>query len=334
MKVNIPEEAREIFHEVEEIPVHDWTPFWEKIYLPLETKGTLLNYVLFVQESANKLPIATLQLAFCISKVILLYGPPGNGKTKLARGLANKAAAELSMRSNLKIVYAELNAHKLSSRWLGGSPQMVQRAFRYIKEIAEQADVVFFVIDEVESLLTNRALTLSEANPVDVFKSVNAVLQEVDNLIQSGSNVFVIATSNLPKAIELAFFDRADLKVFIDSPSAKERKIIIKDTLEEVNRLFGIPLDADECAWKLAIATNGFSARQCRKIFTEAICSSRSLAVDPSKLSFLDLANAAEKIRERLERDRMSDGVYEYILKKGDSIDKNITARHNVPDRR
>lgn len=317
MGINLPDEAKEIFYEIEELPAKDWDLFWDKIYLPLDNKDKLLNYVFFVHKSANKLSSASLQLVFCMSKVIVLYGPPGNGKTKIARGLANKAATELNMHSNQRIVYLELNAHKLSSRWLGGSPQMVQKAFRYVKEIAQQVDIVFLMVDEVESLLTNRALTLTESNPADVFRTVNAVLQEVDNLAQLSSNVFIIATSNLPKAIELAFLDRADLKVFIDSPDDKFRRTIIKDTLGEFVKIFGAEIDVDESALKLATIAKGLSARQCRKILIEAIGSSRTLAMHPSELTYKDLVSAAEKIRERMEKDRTSQGVYEYIFSEG-----------------
>jgi SpoVK/Ycf46/Vps4 family AAA+-type ATPase len=316
MKINLPQEANEIFYEIRELPTNDWNCLWSNIFLPYDAKNKPLNYIVFANEASKKIPASSLQVAFNLSKVIIYYGPPGNGKSKLARGLANRAATIFNMRSKLRVMYVELNGHKLSSRWLGGSPQLVQKAFTYVKEVAQQADLVFFMIDEVESLLTNRALALSEANPVDVFRTVNAVLQEIDNLTQLNCNAFIIATSNLPKAIELAFFDRADLKIFIDSPDERFRKLIIKDTLDEFVKIFGAKLDTESCSTALVPATEGFSARQCRKILMEAIGNSTSLALNPSTITRSDLVRAATEIKERMEKDRASNGVYEYIFKK------------------
>jgi SpoVK/Ycf46/Vps4 family AAA+-type ATPase len=331
MKINLPQEASDIFYEVRELPTKDWECYWNNIFLPYKVKNKPLNYIVFAHEASKRLTPSSLQMTFNLSKLIIFYGPPGNGKSKLARGLANRVATILNMRNKLRIIYVELNGHKLSSRWLGGSPQLVQKAFTYVKEIAQQADIIFFMIDEVESLLTNRALTLSEANPVDVFRTVNAVLQEIDNLGQLNTSMFTIATSNLPKAIELAFLDRADLKIFIDSPSEEYRKLILKDTLDEFIKVFRAKVDPENCAKMLVPTTEGFSARQCRKILMEAIGSSTSLAINPSALTCSDMAAAATEIRERMEKDKMSNGVYEYTFKRADEV-KNKEDERELAD--
>src|SRR5205823_5014458 len=73
---------------------------------------------------------------------------------------------------------------------------------------------------------------------VDAFRAVNAVFQAIDHLA-ARPNVYILATSNLPKAIDRAFFDRADLLFYVDLPNETMRREILSDIIMELNSTVG-----------------------------------------------------------------------------------------------
>jgi len=310
--ISIPEQAKAMFFEVRELPTREWEPCWKRLYLKPGIKEKALNHIILCHQAAKKMSPSELYMSFNITRTILLYGPPGNGKTTLMKGLINTASAIFKAKNREVGVGCLLNAHRLSSHLLGGSPQLVQKAFLYAKEIAEQVDFEFLGIDEIESLVIKRDLTLSESNPVDVARAVNAVLQEIDDLSRAYPNVFIIATSNLIGAIDPAFLDRTDLKVKIDYPEKKQRKLILQDTLEEFNRIFGAKLDVEACSSKLATMTKGFSARQLRKLVFEAVERSTLLTLHPSMLKYSHIVAAVQEIKRRLKEHKETEGNYIY----------------------
>ena len=250
-------------------------------------------------------------MLFAQHRIIMLYGPPGTGKTTLSRGLANQVALWLSKYGE-EALYIEINAHKLSSQWLGEGPKLVEKAFNQVEEFANSGITIFCLLDEVESLLTNRAVTLNEANPVDVFRAVNAVLQQVD-MLSKLPNVYIIATSNLPKAIDRAFFDRADMRFYIGLPNSKLRCEIFKDIFTELNEFLNtkLPSEIDETN-ELIEVTDGFSGRQIRKLVLEAFTQNDNTIEDLSTLNIDDIIKTAKDIQRRIEEDKKHKGVYEY----------------------
>jgi SpoVK/Ycf46/Vps4 family AAA+-type ATPase len=167
------------------------------------------------------------------NRIILLHGPPGTGKTSLCRALAHKAAIRLSDRySNSHLL--EINAHSLFSKWFSESGKLVLRLFQHVHELVEDDDAfVVLLIDEVESLTASRSASGSE--PSDSLRVVNAVLTQLDGLSQH-PNVLVLATSNLSGAIDGAFLDRADLKLFIGPPGLRARFEILRSCFAELVR--------------------------------------------------------------------------------------------------
>lgn len=107
----------------------------------------------------------------------------------------------------------EVNAHSLFSKWFSESGKLVTKLFAKISEFVEDSGAaVFVLIDEVESLTAARRAAVAGSEPSDAIRAVNAMLTHLDAL-RSHPNVMVLCTSNLPEAVDVAFVDRADIKV-------------------------------------------------------------------------------------------------------------------------
>ena len=107
----------------------------------------------------------------------------------------------------------EVNAHSLFSKYFSESGKLVSKLFSKISEIAEdESELTFILIDEVESLTAARKAAVAGSEPADATRAVNALLTHLDAL-KRRRNVMVLCTSNLPEAVDVAFVDRADIKV-------------------------------------------------------------------------------------------------------------------------
>ncbi|PWV07563.1 putative katanin [Trypanosoma cruzi] len=180
------------------------------------------------------------------NRLILLYGPPGTGKTSLCKALAQK----LSIRLNDMFPFAqlvEINAHSLFSRWFSESGKQVMLLFKQIHEMADKPNSLLCVLlDEVETLAATRQSALRGNEPSDAIRVVNALLTQLDSL-QRRHNVVVFATSNITGAIDVAFIDRADKKIFIGAPGFQARLELLKSSTQEMIRRGLVILEASSC---------------------------------------------------------------------------------------
>ncbi|KAG1874643.1 P-loop containing nucleoside triphosphate hydrolase protein [Suillus subalutaceus] len=197
-----------------ELPCKAWEGLWDGLIYPDNIKLKLLDYIhaTFVLSDAG----VDFNLVTW-NRVVLLHGPPGTGKTSLCRALAQKLSIRLSHRYSQSRLL-EINSHSLFSRWFSESGKLVQRLFSNIMEMVEDEDCfVVVLIDEVESLTAARAGAMAGTEPSDGLRVVNALLTQLDKL-RYQKNVLVMSTSNLAKAIDSAFVDRADIIQYVDLP--------------------------------------------------------------------------------------------------------------------
>ncbi|KAF8529271.1 P-loop containing nucleoside triphosphate hydrolase protein [Hysterangium stoloniferum] len=213
-----------------DLPSRSLDGLWDSLIYPDNVKSKLLNYIYAT------IVFSDADVDFNIvswNRVVLLHGPPGTGKTSLSRALAQKISIRLSSRySHSRLL--EINSHSLFSRWFSESGKLVQKLFASVNDLCEEDDCfVVVLIDEVESLTAARAGAMAGTEPSDALRVVNALLTQLDKL-RHKKNVLVMATSNLAKAIDSAFIDRADIVQYVDLPPREAIYEILRTCLEEL----------------------------------------------------------------------------------------------------
>ena len=170
-------------------------------------------------------------------KGILLYGPPGCGKTLIGKATAYNVTQEYRERTgrDVKEHFMYISGPKILNMWLGESERQVREIFSVAREKAKEGHLVFIFIDEAESLLRTRSSGrwLNISNTI-----VPQFCAEMDGLVGL-ENVVVILTSNRPDYIDPAILrpERIDRKVKVVRPDKRSARDIFKIYLEE------IPLD-------------------------------------------------------------------------------------------
>lgn len=173
-------------------------------------------------------------------KGILLFGPPGCGKTLIGKATAYNLTKEYRERlgQDVKEYFMYINGPKILNMWLGESERMVREIFAQARERAKEGYLVFIFIDEAESILRTRSSGryLNIANTV-----VPQFAAEMDGLV-SMQNVVVMLTSNRPDYIDPAILrpERIDRKVKVKRPDRRAAREILAIYLSQ-----NLPIDPD-----------------------------------------------------------------------------------------
>lgn len=214
------------------LPAKEFDGMWESLIYESGLKQRLLHYaasaLMFAEKGVNPFLVSW-------NRIVLLHGPPGTGKTSLCKALAQKLSIRFSSRYP-QCQLVEVNAHSLFSKWFSESGKLVAKLFQKIQEMVEEENnLVFVLIDEVESLAAARKAALSGSEPSDSIRVVNALLTQMDKL-KSSPNVIILTTSNITAAIDIAFVDRADIKAYVGPPTLQARYEILRSCLQELIR--------------------------------------------------------------------------------------------------
>jgi transitional endoplasmic reticulum ATPase len=210
---------------------------------------------------------------------VLLYGPPGCGKTYLVKAIAGTGKANV-----LSVKGAEL-----LSKWVGESERAVRELFRRAREAAPT--LVF--LDEVDALAPVRGQA-TDGGTTD--RVVASLLTELDG-VESLRNVVVIGATNRPDLVDAALLrpGRLERLVYVPPPDAAARTEILRAAARLV------PLAADVDLAALASTLDGFSAADCAALVRESALAAMRESLDAATVTAAHVALARERVRPSLD---------------------------------
>jgi transitional endoplasmic reticulum ATPase len=210
---------------------------------------------------------------------VLLYGPPGCGKTFLVSALAGSGKANV-----LSVKGAEL-----LSKWVGESERAVRELFRRARSSAPS--LIF--LDEVDALAPVRGQA-SDGGTTD--RVVAALLTELDG-IETLRDVVVIGATNRPDLIDPALLrpGRLERLVFVPPPDAGARADILRASARSVPLSPDVDLDA------LGAALDGFSAADCAALIREAALGAMRESLEATTVTAAHVEAARSRVRPSLD---------------------------------
>ncbi|MCJ7469097.1 AAA family ATPase [Candidatus Bathyarchaeota archaeon] len=182
---------------------------------------------------------------------ILLFGPPGCGKTLLAAAVATEIDA----------TFVSIDAASIMSKWLGEAEQNVARLFTSIRKSAVEGRPSIVFIDELESLMGKHSNEVGGE-----IRVRNQFLKEMDGIVDKGKklHVYVIGATNKPWDLDWAFIRRFQKRILVPLPDHHTRLMMFK--LYTTN----LQLTADVDLHELARISEGFSGSDIRDVCQSA----------------------------------------------------------------
>ncbi|RLE64788.1 MAG: AAA family ATPase, partial [Thermoprotei archaeon] len=224
-------------------------------------------------------------------KGILLFGPPGCGKTLLAKAVATESEAN----------FITIKGPEVLSKWVGESEKAIREIFRKARQAAPC--IVFF--DEIDSIAPRRGLR-TDAGVTD--RIVNQLLTEMDGITLL-KNIVIIAATNRPDILDPALLrpGRFDRIIYVPLPDEKARLEIFKVHTRKM------PLAEDVNLEELAKRTKGYTGADISALCREAAMTALREAGKPTKIHMKHFIKAMEAVPPSITEEDLK--IYEEAMK-------------------
>ena len=267
-----------------EIEVETPTVHWEDVGGLEEVKQQLREAV----EWPLKYPEAYEKLGISPPKGILLYGPPGCGKTLLAKAVATESEAN----------FVSIKGPEIFSKWVGESERAIRELFRKARQVAPA--VVF--IDEIDAIAPMRGLSIGDSMVTE--RVVSQLLTELDGL-ERLEGVVVIGATNRPDILDPALLrpGRFDRIIYVPPPDKQARLEILKIHTRKM------PLAEDVNLEELAELTEGYTGADLEVLVREAgliaLREAIKNGVPVDKVCRIHFEKAREKVKPSITLDML-----------------------------
>ncbi|HDI02159.1 MAG TPA: AAA family ATPase [Ignisphaera sp.] len=242
-----------------------------------EAKQAIMDSIVYPTKRPDLFPLGW-------PRGILLYGPPGCGKTMLAAAVANEIDG----------VFMQIDAANIMSKWLGEAEKKVAALFRYARKISEEeGKPVIIFIDEADALLG-----VYEHEIGGEARVRNQFLKEMDGLLNKFKKffVYVLAATNKPWKLDIGFLRRFQRRIYVPPPDKAARKALF----EYYTKCLKLAPDVDFDT--LAEKTEGYSASDIRDVVMEAhlitireLFRSGNIFAEPRPISMEDFLTVIKK---------------------------------------
>ncbi len=235
-------------------------------------------------------------------KGILLFGPPGCGKTLLARAVATESEAN----------FITIKGPEVFSKWVGESEKAIREVFRKGRMAAPA--VIFF--DEIDSIVPRRGMGYGDSGVSE--RVISQLLTEMDGILAL-EDMVVIAATNRPDIVDPAILrpGRFDRLIYVPEPQQKARLEILKLYTK------GMPLAKDVDLPRLAEMTKSYSGADIEALCREAALKALRKDFKSKQVTFADFQEAMEKIGPSVSPDM--DTWYKSFLKQIRRVQKPTT---------
>jgi transitional endoplasmic reticulum ATPase len=259
-----PTAMREVYIEVP-------TVHWDDVGGLENVKQHLIEAV----EWPLKSPEIFTKLGIRPPKGILLYGPPGCGKTLLARAVATESEAN----------FISIKGPEVFSKWVGESEKAIREIFRKARMAAPS--VVF--LDEIDSITPRRGMGMSDSGVSE--RVISQLLTEMDGLV-SLQDIVIIAATNRPDMVDSAVLrpGRFDRLIYVPEPDEKSRLQIFKIYTK------GMPISKDVDLNQLTIMTKYYGGADIESLCREAAMHALRRDVNSQEVTMKDFLDALKEM--------------------------------------
>jgi len=281
MKMVEPSAMREVLIEIPKVK-------WEDIGGLGEVKDSMKEVI----EWPLKYPDSFKRLGIKPPTGVLLFGPPGCGKTLLAKAVANESGAN----------FISVKGPELLSMWVGESEKHIRDVFRRAKQVAPA--IIFF--DEVDALVPRRGMSQGDNVSERVVSQLLAEISGLEDL----HDVVVVAATNRPDIVDPALLrpGRFDRQILVPTPDEKSRLAILNVHTHDM------PLSGDIDLKKLARETIGYSGADLNALVREAGLNAMRKDTNAQEVTKPDFERSLKEIKPSVSEEMNQ--FYESILKR------------------